>query len=233
MWTPKRFYQTAETGESRDGYSVLLDGRPVKTPAGTILEVPTQALARVIASEWDAQEDEIQPETMPAQKLAVSAIDGVRTNRGAVVEGMLAYAKADLLCYRAVTPDDLVERQNSIWQPLLDWVQQKTSAPFVVTRGVMPVEQPPAVVTEIRKTVEALDEFEIAVLSSVTAAAGSIVIALAMVKGRIGGDEAFSASQLDETFQVELWGKDAEAAVRRANLRAEILAAERFLGDVR
>lgn len=233
MWTPKRFYKSAETGVSQDGYTILLDGRSVKTPAGAVLAVPTQALAQAIASEWDAQEDEIQPETMPAHQLAVSAIDGVRTNRRAIIAGILAFADTDLLCYRAVTPDDLVERQNSVWQPLLDWVQQNTSVPFVVTQGVMPVDQPPAVVTELRKTVEALDEFEIAVLSSVTAAAGSIVIALAMEKGRISGDEAFSASQLDETFQVELWGEDEEAAVRRTNLRAEILAAERFLGDLR
>ncbi|MBL6946434.1 MAG: ATPase, partial [Rhodospirillales bacterium] len=175
MWTPKRFYKSAETGVSQDGYTILLDGRSVKTPAGAVLAVPTQALAQAIASEWDAQEDEIQPETMPAHQLAVSAIDGVRTNRRAIIAGILAFADTDLLCYRAVTPDDLVERQNSVWQPLLDWVQQNTSVPFVVTQGVMPVDQPPAVVTELRKTVEALDEFEIAVLSSVTAAAGSIV----------------------------------------------------------
>ncbi|MBT3359685.1 MAG: ATPase [Rhodospirillales bacterium] len=229
MWTPKRFYKSAETGESQDGFTVLLDGRPVKTPVGAVLSVSTQVLAAAIASEWEAQEEEIEPDTMPAQQLAVSAIDGVRKNRDAIIGKILAYAGTDLLCYRAAEPDDLVDRQHAAWQPLLDWVRGETGAQFTVTRGVMPVSQSPGVAATLRKTVEVFDDFEIAVLSSVTAAAGSIVVALALMNGRIGGEEAFAASQLDESYQIEKWGADDEAFARRDKLHSDILAAERFL----
>ncbi len=229
MWKPKRFYKAVRIGETSDGFTVLLDARPVKTPAGTVLTVPAQALARAITAEWDAQEEEIRPETMPAQQLAVSALDGVGRDRASVIDAILAFAETDLLCYRAATPDDLTQRQQSVWQPLLDWAQQKIGAQFVATQGVIPVDQSPKVAVALRKTVETLDDFEIAVLSSVTAATGSIVIALALMDGQIGGDDAFAAAQLDEDYQNEHWGTDTEAVARRDQLHRDILAAERFL----
>lgn len=233
MWTPKRFYKSAETGQLKDGFAVLLDGRTVKTPSGTPLIVPTQELAHAIALEWDAQDEEIRPETMPAQQLAVTAIDGVGRNRVTIVEEILTYAGTDLLCYRAVEPDDLVDRQQEVWQPLLDWARDATGAQFVVTQGVVPVDQPPEAATAFRKIVEAFNDFEIAVLSNLTVATGSMVIALAVMDGRIDGEEAFSASQLDESYQIEKWGEDDEAAARRANLHHDILAADRFLRLIR
>jgi len=197
------------------------------------LAVPTRRLAQAIASEWEAQEEEIRPDTMPAQQLAVTAVDGVRANRETIIGEILTYAGTDLLCYRAVEPDDLVERQHTVWQPLLDWAEQRTGATFVVTQGVIPVDQPPEVVAALGEVVTALDDFEIAALSSVTAATGSIVIALAMKDGRIDGAEAFTASHLDEDYQTGKWGEDDEAAARRNKLRRDILAAERFLGLIR
>ena len=63
-WKPKRFWSTSAIVSVDGGWTVQLDGRPVKTPAKTLLVVPTEALAQAIAAEWDAQQGEIKPDTI-------------------------------------------------------------------------------------------------------------------------------------------------------------------------
>ena len=161
-------------------------------------------------------------------RLANAVIDHVGPERGAVINHALGYAATDLVCYRAESPDDLVERQQATWQPLLDWLADAHQARLKVTRGVIPVEQPPASLSALRRAVEVLDDADLAVLASATGASGSLVIALALVAGRIDAEEAWQASRLDETFQRERWGEDSEDADRRRRLRADFDAAGRF-----
>ena len=161
-------------------------------------------------------------------RLANAVIDHVAPQRKAVIDHALGYAATDLVCYRAESPDDLVERQQGTWQPLLDWLADAHQARLKVTCGVIPVEQPPASLSALRRAVEVLDDADLAVLASATGASGSLVIALALVAGRIGAEEAWQASRLDETFQRERWGEDSEDADRQRRLRADFDAAGRF-----
>lgn len=232
-WAVKRFYAAADIRPVEDGFAITLDGRIVKTPDGARLVVPTHDLAGAIAAEWAAQEKTVRPDTMPLARLAVAAIDQVCRDRRAVVDHLLAYIGTDLVCYRADSPADLVARQEAAWRPLLDWTNAACGASFVVTTGVMPVAQPPATKLALEAAIEPFDDMEIAALASTTKATGSVVVAMALAAGCIDAEEAFAAAMVDELFQMERWGEDAEAAARRQILRREIRAAARFFDLVR
>ncbi|RKQ73779.1 ATP12 family chaperone protein [Oceanibaculum indicum] len=225
----KRFYKQAGIASAVDGHRVTLDGKPIRTPAKVEMVLPTAALAEAIAAEWQAQAEEIRPGDMPLTQLAATAIDRVSKERAAVIEELVGYAETDLLCYHAEEPEDLVARQVATWQPLLDWANETFEAPFQVTAGIMPARQPEPALIGVRRALDALSDLELTALASLTASCGSLIVALAVRHGRISAEEAFSTSQLDETFQIEQWGEDEEARKRRALLMRDIEAATLFL----
>ena len=225
----KRFYQKAEAVPAAGGYGVVLDGRLVKTPGKRDLIVPSFALAAAVAAEWDAQQGEIRPATLPLTRLAGTTIDRSAEQREAIVRQVAHYAGTDLLCYRATRPPALAARQQAVWQPLLDWAVERYSAPLAVTAGVVPATQPVASLEAFAAAVAGHDDFSLTALHAATAACGSLVIALALLEGHLAAPAAFAASQLDESFQIEAWGEDKEQAARRAALAADIAAAARFI----
>jgi len=226
----RRVYKTVETrAVEGGGWGVTLDGRGLRTPAKRDLRVPSEALAVAIAAEWDAQNPDIRPETMPLTRLATTAIDRTAEKRGEIVPEVANYAATDLVCYRAEHPPALAARQAATWQKLIDWAAGRYDAGLAVTAGIVPVAQSPASLRAYAAVVAALDDFRLTALQAATASCGSLVIALALYEGRINAAEAFTASQLDETFQIEAWGEDAEATARRAALAKDIQATARFL----
>jgi len=228
----KRFYKDVGVERGAGGWEVRLDGRPVRSPAKAVLRLPGAALAEAIAGEWAAQGEEIDPATMPLLRLACTAIDRVAPRRAAVIDEIVAYGGSDLLCYRATEPVELIARQRDIWQPLLDWAADRFGARLEVTAGVAPIDQPPSALAALRATLAERDDPTLVGLRALTAATGSLVIALAALDAEIDADALWRAAQLDEDWQIERWGEDAEAAARRAALRADIDAALRFLSLV-
>ncbi|MCC7271314.1 MAG: ATPase [Alphaproteobacteria bacterium] len=224
----KRVYERVGVAPDAEGWHVLLDDRPLRTPGRELLAMPTAGLAQAVAAEWAEQGEVVRPHAMPLMQLAATAIDRVRPARHAMVDAVARYAQTDLVCYRADAPPALVARQHAAWQPLVDWAALVHDAALRVVYGVMPEEQPAAALAALRTAVAAHDEWRLAALSVATSGAGSLVIGLALLAGRIDAGQAWEASQLDELFQVEQWGEDAEAAERRAALRAELAATERF-----
>lgn len=225
----KRVYKRAEPRPAEGGWGVALDGRPLRTPAKRELLVPSEALAQAIAAEWDAQHPDIRPETMPLTRLAATAIDHTAEKRDEIAADVANYAGTDLVCYRADHPPALAARQEAVWQPLIDWAAGRYDAGLVATAGIVPVTQSAASLKAFAAVVAALDNFRLTALQAATAACGSLVIALALHEGRLDTEAAFAASQLDETFQIEAWGEDAEATKRRALLAEDIKASARFL----
>jgi chaperone required for assembly of F1-ATPase len=225
----KRVYREATTRQAGDVWGIALDGRPMRTPAKYELVVPSAALAAAIAAEWDAQQDDIRPATMPLTRLAATAIDRTRAQRDLVVAETANYASTDLVCYRAERPPELIARQQAEWQPLLDWAMLRYDASLAVTSGILPRPQSPAALKALAAVVATQDDFRLTALHTMTAACGSLVIALALLEGRFDAAAAFAVSQLDETFQIEAWGEDAEAAARRQGLAEDIAAAARFV----
>jgi len=224
----RRVYTRVEIAETSGGVGVTLDGKPLKTPGRRDLVLPTAGLAVAVAAEWDAQQQEIRPASMPLTRLAATAIDRVAVQHESISEEVAGYAATDLVCYRADHPPALAARQKAVWQPLIDWATLRYDAPLAVTTGVIPTGQPEASLKALAAAVAAQDDFRLAALHAATAACGSLVIALALLEGRLDADAAFSASQLDESFQIEEWGEDAEAAGRRRALAADIAATARF-----
>lgn len=225
----RRVYKSVATRPAEGGWGVALDGRPLRTPAKRELSVPNEPLAAAIAAEWEAQQTDVHPETMPLTRLAATAIDRTADLRDKIAAEVANYAGTDLVCYRAEHPPALAARQEAVWQPLLDWAAGRYDAGLAVTAGIVPTAQSAASLKAFAAAVAALDDFRLTALQSATAACGSLVIALALLEGRLDAEAAFAASQLDETFQIEAWGEDEEAAKRRAALADDIAAAARFL----
>jgi chaperone required for assembly of F1-ATPase len=225
----RRFYQTARARGEAGEYGVALDDKPMRSPAGKPFLLPTASLAEAIAAEWHTQGEQIRPADMPLMQLASTAIDRVAEAPEPTVKAIAGFAATDLLCYRAERPRSLFERQERLWQPLVDWARLQYDAPLIVVTGIMPRPQPPEALRAIEAAVVALEPFRLTALAAATAAAGSVLLGLALLEGRLSAGEVYDLSFLDETYQIERWGLDEEAARRRAGLKAEIEAAERFL----
>jgi len=222
----KRFYKTVTVAA---GNRILLDGRPVKTPGRADLAAPTQGLAEAIAAEWSAQGETIDPFGMRMTGLANAAIDRIGPEREAFARGLAAYGESDLLCYRAEGPAPLVARQAERWDAILAWARSRYDVDFELASGVMHKRQPEATVARLRKAVFARDGFALAGLSHLVTVSGSLIVALALAEGAIDLETAWAAATLDDQWQAETWGADAEAEKALGLRRADFEAGYRFL----
>jgi chaperone required for assembly of F1-ATPase len=226
----KRFYKRVSTSAAPDGgYTVLLDDKPIKTPARATLILPPKALAEAVAEEWRGQGETIDPRSMLLTRLAFAAIDTVSQDRARAAEQVLRFGRSDLLCYRAEAPPELVARQTAAWDPLLDWLAEECGARLLSGSGIAFIEQPADALLALEKAGRHHDDFTLAGLHAAATITGSLVLALALSSGRVSAAEAFALAMLDEDFQAEKWGRDAEAEQRRARLLSELSAAERWL----
>jgi chaperone required for assembly of F1-ATPase len=229
----KRFYTQVSVGiPKRGSYSVLLDGKPVKTPNHADLVLPRRELAEAIAEEWRAQGEDIDPAAMFLTKCAITAIDQTAGHEGVVVDDILAYAN-DLLCYRAESSEDLKARQSESWDPLLDWLESRYGVKLMIGAGVAPIRQEEEALAKLRAAIGAHDAYVLTALYAAAALCGSLVLALALLEGRLTAEDAFALSRLDEEYQAEKWGRDARAELRARALEGELDAAARFMRLVR
>lgn len=226
----KRFYKAVDIAEGPDGIAIHLDGRPVRTPAKQTLLLPSERLARAVAAEWEAQDEEVDPRSMRLTRLANTALDRVAQQRAAIVDEIAAYAETDLVCYRAAEPEELARRQAEAWNPLVDWARERHGIGLAVTDGLLPAVQTDESLRAARAALEALDDFVLTAVHTATAACGSVVLGLAVAGDRIDARTAWELSLVDESWQIEKWGEDPEAVRRREGLLAEISAAAAFIG---
>ncbi|MPZ37590.1 MAG: ATPase [Rhizobiales bacterium] len=227
----RRFYKTATVEQQPGGHAVLLDGRPVKTPARRVLAAPTQALAQALAAEWNAQHELVDPAAMPLTRLANSIIDGVADTPAAVRAEVAKFLGSDLVCYRAGTPDGLVESQMRHWDPLIAWARDALGARFVLGEGVLFVTQPDeALAAAVRAIPD--EPWRLGAVSAITTLTGSALIALAMAQGHLSTEDAWAAAHVDEDWNTHQWGRDEQAVERRAAREAEMQAAARVLEEL-
>ena len=225
----KRFYKHAQAEPAGAGFAVLLDGRPVRTPARNPLEVPTFGLAEAISGEWNGQGEKIDPKTMPLTGLANAAIDRVAPDPDTFAASLALYGESDLLCYRAEHPAALIERQARDWDPLLEWARRRFDVDFETVQGVVHRPQPERTVGQLRTAVASRDPFGLAALSPLVTISGSLLIALALAEGAVDLEAAWQAATLDEAWQAEQWGADSLAAAALEARRREFEAAWTFL----
>jgi chaperone required for assembly of F1-ATPase len=211
----KRFYASAGVGEADGGFSITLDGKPIKTPSGHQVIAPTRSIAEVIAAEWNAQAETIDPLTMPLTRFANSVVEGVVEKVDAVADDVAKYLGSDLLFYRAGHPEALVARETAHWDPILFWAADALGAHFILTEGIVHVRQPDSAVAAARAALPS-DSWSIAALHVVTTLTGSALLALALFNGVIDQDQVWAAAHVDEDWNSEKWGVDEEVAARRA-----------------
>jgi chaperone required for assembly of F1-ATPase len=229
----KRFWENAAAVASGDGFAIELDGRRVKTPARADLLVPTTVLAEAIAAEWNECGEIVDPRAMPLTGLANAAIDRVSVDKDGFAAGIARYGESDLTCYRAEGPDLLVARQSEAWDALLGWARRRYDVDFACISGVMHVPQPEETVRKLVHAVAALDAFRLAALSQLVTIGGSLVAGLAVVDEMMPAEGAWEAVSLDDRWQMEHWGADAEAQAALDARRRDFMAAARFLDLLR
>lgn len=223
----KRFWTEVKVEPREGGHVVLLDGRAPKTPAHAPMVLPTEAAAKLVAEEWGGQGEFLDPATMPATRLAATAIDRVSQAREPVADEIAAYAGSDLLCYLAEHPRSLVEEQTRAWGPWRDWAAG-LGILLEATQGIIHRPQSPEAVARVRTLALELDDFALTGLATAVPLLGSAVLGLALQRGAVSGYEAFEISRLDETFQERQWGSDAEAEQRTQARRAEAELLDRW-----
>jgi len=217
---PKRFWKNAAAVQGASGFEVHLDGRPVKTPAGATLTVPGSALADAIAAEWQAAGTHVEFGDMPLTRFAFAAIDRMTAQRDDVVAEVLRYAETDLLCYPSEYPEALQAREDTAWLPLLEWTHTELGLRFEQNLSLIHTPQPQGTLDRLRDMIAAMTPYEQAGLMAAVPLFGSVILALAVWRGRLTGADAFAASRIGEDFQAGIWGRDAEAEQRAGHLRA-------------
>ena len=227
-WKQKRFWTDVSVEEEDGGFAVALDGRRIKTPAKAPLTLPGRQMAEAVAAEWAAQEGEIDPGSMPFTRSANAAIDKVRTQHAEVADMLAAYGDSDLLCYRADSPQELVERQAAAWDPALDWAEQVLGARLEPRSGVIHRPQQVQALERLRAQVHALDAFRLAAFHDLVSLTGSLILGFAAAQGWRDAETLWQLSRLDERWQEEQWGVDDEAAAVEALKRAAFLHAKNF-----
>lgn len=231
---PKRFYENATVEAEPEGFVVKLDGKMLKTPGKQDFLVPSEKLARAVAAEWAAQETHVDPGQMPLTRMVNTAIDGVSSNKSGVREEILGFAGSDLLCYRAGSPETLVARQSASWDGYLDWMRQVHGARFALAEGVMHIDQPDETLSIVAGLLAAHDSaLMLTGLHVVTSLTGSVVMALAIANGGADPEEVWAAAHVDEDWNIEQWGEDAEARRRRELRKREFDAAVTLIGAMR
>jgi chaperone required for assembly of F1-ATPase len=226
--TPRRFYREVGVNKADGGFQVTLDGRAPKTPVGLALTLPTKALAKLVAAEWKAQAAAVDLGAMPATRLAFTTIDRAAGARAAFAAEVARFAASDVICYFADSPPALVERQTKFWIPLLDWAGEALGVRLERASGITHRAQSPEALARAESLSAGLGDFALTGLAHAAGLFGSAVLAFALQRGRLSGDEAFDLSRLDEAFQEERWGVDAEAAARAAAMRAQAQLLERW-----
>jgi chaperone required for assembly of F1-ATPase len=227
-WKPKRFWKTAAVRACAGGFEVALDARPVRTPAKSPLILPTQKLAEALAAEWEAQETEVDPETMPLTRLANSAVDKVSVQHGAVADMLAEYGGSDLLCYRAQNQPALAVEQEALWGPALSWAQEAYGIRLVTQSGVMPAPQSTESLRVISRLTHALTPFRLTAFHELVSLPGSWVLGYAVLSGAMPASKAWEAACLDEIWQARQWGADDEAVNARQVKETAFYTADRF-----
>ena len=225
----RRFWKQAVTVERDGAWIIELDGKPVRTPARALLELPTEALANAVAEEWNAVGESLEPRSLPLTGLANAAIDRIAPDREAFVANLANYAQGDLVCYRAESPAALVARQQEHWDALLGWARRRFDVDFCTTSGITHVDQPAATVERLSHALAVLDPFRLAGLSPMVTIGGSLVAALAVLEEALPVSAAWEAVTVDDCWQLEQWGSDAEAEAALENRRKDFFAAAHFL----
>lgn len=227
---PKRFYSKVEVMEAEDGFRVLLDDKPVRTPGRAFLAMPTEAAARLVAEEFEAQGETLDIPAMPVLRLANTALDGVAQDPQSVLEDILRYASCDLVCYRADGPGGLIARQAECWDPVIDWARATLSARMVLAEGVMHVDQPREAIAAIGVHLNARREpLRLAALHVMTSLTGSALLALAVDMGELSAEDAWTAAHVDEDWNIAQWGEDSEAKAMRIAKHRDMIGAARLL----
>lgn len=224
----QRFYQRAEVEDAKDEFRILLDGRPVKTPARRTLAAPSRALAQQLAAEWDAQREVIDPAKMPLTRLANSIIDGVIDTPSPVAREVERYLACDLVFYRAGGPAGLVMRQAMAWDPVLAWAREAIGARFLLSEGIVFVTQPAQALAAASSAIPK-HPWRLGAVHTITTLTGSALIAIALAHGVLSVDAAWAAAHVDEDWNMQFWGRDELALEHRAARFSEMQAAAAVL----
>lgn len=225
----RRFYKETKAVEAERGHGVLLDARTLRTPGGAVFTAPTRAVAELCAAEWAAQGEYIVPASMPVSQFAFAAHDWTAKSRADIAKYVASFGQTDLCCHRAAAPADLAAHQAKQWDALVEWGAQALDVHLPVVEGVIAAKVDDADLVKLEAHADALDDFRLTALGQAAGLAGSVLIAFALLRGRLTPAQAFDAAALDNLWSLEKWGEDAEARARLDRQRREFETLGQFI----
>ena len=225
----KRFYKEVTLDTLSEGFGVFLDGRPLRTPAKTVMNVPSKRLAKAVQEEWASAGEDIKPEEMPFFSMAVTVLDRVTTQSETLCGELCDYAGNDVLFYRAGAEDNALDQQQAqLWTPWCEWASGKFGAQLAITNGLMPINQPPQWRGAVSGYLGQLSDWHLGILYRAVTLSGSFILGLAFFEREIGAAKLFRIAFLEELHQNEIWGLDSEAERRQKQIEQELTDLERF-----
>lgn len=224
----KRFYERVEVQSVGEKWQVTLDGRGIKTVGGKPQLVPHQDMAYALASEWRAQGETIDPNTLILRDMCDYAIDVIAPHPGGVADKLVTYADTDTLLYRADPDEPFFPKQREVWEPILTAFEEQEGIALKRVSGVMPATQDEAALEKLRVRLRAFDPFALAALESMTSLAASLVIGLTAYATATDVRPLWQAASLEEEWQAQLWGRDEEAEDRRMKREVDFLFAHQL-----
>jgi len=227
-WKQKRFWENVHVVSSEDGYFIKLDDKILKTPAKKQMMLPTEALAKRVAAEWDEQVEEIDPTKMLFTKSANAALDKVSEQFTEVSSLLGEYGDTDLLYYRADSPPELHKRQKTGWDPIIKWAENSFNVQINCGTGIIYIPQNERLFSEIKLKINNLSIFELTAFYDMVSITGSLILGLTIINGRLSAEEAYQLSRIDEVWQLEQWGEDEEAQAAAKQKNVAILHSEEF-----
>ena len=225
----KRFYEQVTIENADTGFVIFLDNRSVRSPAKSVVAVPTRTVAEAMQAEWAAVKDTIQPENMPIYSMAVTVIDRVTPQRHALSDELASYLRDDVLRYRSINDIDLATRQTELWNPWLDWAALDFGLVLETTAGLMPLSANADMEKRLADHLSPLTDWQFGCLYRAAILSGSVILGLAFQTGQITAGDIFQTAFLEELYQNSIWGVDKEAKDRQSAIRTEFKDIERFM----
>lgn len=212
-----------------DQYEIILDKRKLKTPKGSLFLAPNEALASMIAAEWDSQKEKIELNQMHLTTLTNTVLDNPgNMDKDSITEKMISFLEGDTLCFRMPEPEELSHRQNQSWDPVVQWFAHFFRCKVPVTQNV----NLPPIDSQSKETLTRyFKSFNIWSLTGfifATENLKSMILACALINRQLSVEEAIQLSRVEENFQAEKWGSvefhhDLESSVLEMRVAAAVM----------
>lgn len=203
---------------------VLVNDKPIMSPAGHPLDVPTEALAKAIADEWggDIKAQKKGYEGRLLTSLAATAIDRTPDAREAIINQLIEICQNDQLLCWSDQSQELIGKQEEQWGKLIVFINQELGINLKHRFDFHIHPLPPEAMDKLTEWLNGLDVYGLSAFSYMADLTRSFIVPFALIQDQIASaEDAWEVAELQELHQQSQWGEDEEAVERTRKLKEE------------